>query len=416
MIDATLNTKHTQQVSRTNQNYIPGATWMLAVYYRIDIAVFAITFMSIFLLTARKRLDPNSLSNRLLILLMFCSTLLNLFEILGWIFEGQPGISMFWLNRIGNTLLYLGTPVPPVVWLLYVHSLIFQNKKGLIRLFYASSAFLLVNAVGTLLSWQTGWFFSISPANAYSRGPYLWIHASIVYMMLLLNLVVILVHRRRLEQRIFRLLLAYYILPIIGSAVQLSFYGVALTWPLTALSSMLIYLHIQDYQLMTDHLTGIYNRRHFERMIAWRMRQGALEGGFSVIALDVDQFKQINDRFGHDAGDKALKQVVQILKKCLRQQDAVARMGGDEFYIIIQTNQQDALDRAVTRIRDAFAQFNQTSGEPYQLQISLGTVLYEPKRDVTAEVLLKQADRRMYEEKIKTRMQAETQKTSQENG
>jgi diguanylate cyclase (GGDEF)-like protein len=167
---------------------------------------------------------------------------------------------------------------------------------------------------------------------------------------------------------------------------------------------------------MTDHLTGIYNRRHFERMIAWRMRQGALEGGFSVIALDVDQFKQINDRFGHDAGDKALKQVVQILKKCLRQQDAVARMGGDEFYIIIQTNQQDALDRAVTRIRDAFAQFNQTSGEPYQLQISLGTVLYEPKRDVTAEVLLKQADRRMYEEKIKTRMQAETQKTSQENG
>ena len=377
---------------------------MLSVYYRIDIAIFAITFMSIFLLTARKRLDPNNLSNRLLILLMFCSTLLNLFEILGWIFEGQPGIAMLWLNRIGNTLLYLGTPVPPVVWLLYVHSLIFQNKKSLIRLFYASSAFLLVNAAGTILSWQTGWFFTISPANAYNRGPYMWIHALIVYLMLLLNLVVILVHRRRLEQRIFRLLLAYYILPIIGSALQLSFYGVALTWPLTALSSMLIYLHIQDYQLMTDHLTGIYNRRHFERMIAWRMRQGGLEGGFSVIAVDVDQFKQINDRFGHDTGDQALKQVVQILKKCLRQQDAIARMGGDEFYVIIQTNQQAALDRAIARIREAFAQFNQSSGEPYQLQISLGAVLYEPKRDVTAEVLLKQADRYMYEEKIKTRM------------
>ena len=339
---------------------------------------------------------------------MFCSTLLNLFEILGWIFEGRPGMTLFWLNRIGNSLLYMGTPVPALVWLLYVHSLIFQNKKRLVRLVYVSVAIFLINASGTLLSWQTGWFFTISPENAYSRGPFLWLHAAIVYATLVFTLIVILANRRRQDLRVYRLLLAYFILPIIGSALQLSIYGLSLTWPLTALSSMLIYLHIQDYQLMTDHLTGTYNRRHFERMIAWRMRPGAPDGGFSVIAADIDHFKQINDCYGHDAGDQALKHVVSILRTCLRQQDAIARMGGDEFYIIIQTNRQDALDRAVTRIRQAFDAFNQSSGEPYQLQISLGAVLFEPKRDVTADLLLKQADRRMYEEKIKTRMLIET--------
>src|SRR5690606_32895705 len=87
---------------------------------------------------------------------------------------------------------------------------------------------------------------------------------------------------------------------------------------------------------MFDHLTGLPNRRlfqdRFQQMLARAKRN---QEHFAVIYLDLDKFKQVNDHFGHEAGDRVLRQTAERLNACLRDTDTVARMGGDEFVMIL---------------------------------------------------------------------------------
>src|SRR5690606_40678017 len=89
-------------------------------------------------------------------------------------------------------------------------------------------------------------------------------------------------------------------------------------------------------QAITDSLTGLYNRRYFQnelrREIARARRTGSV---FSVLILDLDDFKSINDRFGHKEGDRVLQQVADTLRRTCRRTDVVARWGGEEFAVLL---------------------------------------------------------------------------------
>ncbi|OVX06080.1 hypothetical protein BME42_05115 [Klebsiella pneumoniae] len=84
-------------------------------------------------------------------------------------------------------------------------------------------------------------------------------------------------------------------------------------------------------QAIKDPLTGLYNRRGFEKMYE------SISSGkqVNIIAIDIDHFKQVNDRFGHDAGDKVLQELATLLKEICRENDFICRFGGEEFVIVI---------------------------------------------------------------------------------
>ncbi|MCR4429724.1 MAG: PAS domain S-box protein [Tepidanaerobacteraceae bacterium] len=103
------------------------------------------------------------------------------------------------------------------------------------------------------------------------------------------------------------------------------------------------------YQLsITDPLTGVYNRRFFMRMMEREIERARRTGrSFSIIMLDLDRFKSVNDRFGHAAGDAVLVQVTEIIKKRIRKSDCLARWGGEEFIILLpETPAEDAANLA----------------------------------------------------------------------
>jgi diguanylate cyclase (GGDEF)-like protein/PAS domain S-box-containing protein len=108
--------------------------------------------------------------------------------------------------------------------------------------------------------------------------------------------------------------------------------------------------------LTTDHLTGAANRAHFfdtaERECLRAIRYGQ---PLSLIALDIDHFKQVNDRFGHAAGDAALRAIVQICMQLLRSIDLLARLGGEEFVILLPASDLSGATMLAERIRDAIA-------------------------------------------------------------
>ena len=152
------------------------------------------------------------------------------------------------------------------------------------------------------------------------------------------------------------------------------------------------------YQAFHDALTGLPNRTLFRDRLDHTLA-GARRHKFrmpGVMFLDLDRFKQINDTLGHDAGDELLKEIANRLKRCVRESDTVARMGGDEFTILLPeiTAEEDA--RAVgEKILESMKQPVTLAGKEVVVTTSLGVALY-PRDGRDADTLMKNADTAMY--------------------
>ncbi len=152
---------------------------------------------------------------------------------------------------------------------------------------------------------------------------------------------------------------------------------------------------------LTDHLTGLYNRRGF-LLLAENQWQLALRKGMSILILyiDVDQFKQINDAFGHKQGDLALQAVAGVLRETLRRTDLIGRLGGDEFAIIAMDVHPDFRAQLERRLAETLRHSNQKPGRLFQLSLSIGVLNCDDSLKASSiEDLLARADALMYEQK-----------------
>jgi len=149
-----------------------------------------------------------------------------------------------------------------------------------------------------------------------------------------------------------------------------------------------------------DPLTGLHNRRMFQTELNNRIF-AAKSYGFSLALfyLDLDQFKIINDTNGHEAGDKLLIQVGRILKENLRSNDFLCRIGGDEFTIIMQYEDDNGIEMLATKINQVLSKLEyQFKEKVYKVTISIGIAIY-PQHGATINELLSNADLAMYQAK-----------------
>jgi two-component system chemotaxis response regulator CheY len=145
---------------------------------------------------------------------------------------------------------------------------------------------------------------------------------------------------------------------------------------------------------LTDELTGLPNRRAIEQ---WATRQlsGAVRHNFSfwVIMADLDEFKSINDTYGHDAGDAVLKKFAEILKSTTRQCDICGRIGGDEFLLVITHSKEDGVKLAMERLRELVETQRFTfDGQDVQITASLGLAGLQRRLHLDFARALVQAD------------------------
>ena len=159
--------------------------------------------------------------------------------------------------------------------------------------------------------------------------------------------------------------------------------------------------------IFEDELTGIYNRRFLYQYLQSKVEWDALETRpFSLLMMDVDNFKQINDRFGHQVGDQALIWVAGLIKEVAGEDGLAVRYAGDEFMLLLQTDKQASLqkgDDLYKRVHERSFQPS-TIGNPLPITLSIG-VASAPEDARNIKALIQRADKALYSAKKKGRDQ-----------
>jgi diguanylate cyclase (GGDEF)-like protein len=166
------------------------------------------------------------------------------------------------------------------------------------------------------------------------------------------------------------------------------------------LSRIVISELVSQQKATQDALTGIHNRRGFEMLAQKTMANCGRYGWKSTLVfLDLNKFKEINDTYGHQAGDQALIDFSALLTQVVRESDIIARLGGDEFVVMMMSTGVATAHIKVSTFMQSLKQHNDECGQPYKLSASYGVVEYVPGEHANLEDLISAADKLMYHNK-----------------
>ena len=149
-----------------------------------------------------------------------------------------------------------------------------------------------------------------------------------------------------------------------------------------------------EFLSIVDQLTGIYNRGHFERVLHQWVKNKRHDP-FCLILFDIDNFKKVNDRFGHSAGDRVLIEIAQVVSANIRDEDIFARWGGEEFVVLFGNTTMEMVLPLAERLRKAVE--DAICGQIRKVTISIGIAQY--RREENAFEVINRADAKMYEAK-----------------
>lgn len=157
---------------------------------------------------------------------------------------------------------------------------------------------------------------------------------------------------------------------------------------------------------ITDALTGLANRRYFEEIMAGEEARAQRYGHpLTLVMVDINNLKYVNDHFSHAKGDMIIKETAKLLRNACRASDVVARYGGDEFVILLPETIEDGASGLASRIREAERQWNLSNTNP-NLTLSLAIGYASTEKGATLLEALSQADANMYEDKDRRRLQS----------
>ena len=303
---------------------------------------------------------------------------ISVLEVITIVVDGAPP-GYRWLNILSN---YLGFGLTPAVPLCLVYVL---DKKSIIRCVFKAAvccegAYLLFLAA-TL---PYGLVFSVSRENLYARGAYFYIYVAMYYAAML-YLMVATVRTAAAFQNRSRMLI-YPLTLFLGAetVIQLALPELHVTWLCVTLLSVLYYIYCSEMWNQLDALTGLLNQNSYLNRTAEMRRSGGV-----LVVFDVDDFKQINDRYGHLQGDICLAEIGRCIKKAYARSGYCYRTGGDEFCVLMEN-----ADREVQCAQEFVRQLEQRrKAVDFLPTVSFGSAPFLGE-DVLA--VKNRADREMY--------------------
>lgn len=190
-----------------------------------------------------------------------------------------------------------------------------------------------------------------------------------------------------------------FLIPVIlGVVIQAFFVEIAITWTSIAISVAGIMTALKNEIIFTDCLTGLYNREYLEFL--HKRACNKKDCWVSGIMIDLNGFKQINDNYGHAEGDLALCIVADLLLKLFSEYGVVTRYAGDEFVIMLNTTDDQLIQKIIKSAKKNFVTENEKNDKPYQLSASMGYAITNLSNE-TIDDFMNRIDEQMYQDKMK---------------
>lgn len=356
--------------------------------------------MLLFISNASRRHTKILLAERYFLEMSLATAILLISDIIWPLVNGVklPGFRL--LNIIINLVYMVLTGFIGFLWIVYVdfkvHRRLDSSHYKRVTMF---SIPMLVLLVLTLTSLKTHILFYIDENNCYRRGKLMWIRlcVMIIYVLWAAVLTLVGIKRQKTKQKKdeMRALLQFIFFPLIGIFMQLFYLNLPFTAVGISLSVLLVFINVQNKQISIDALTGINNRRQLTLYVDSELSALSKKGELYYLIMDVDKFKSINDTYGHLEGDNALIKIASLLNSlCEKQNDFVARYGGDEFVIVCRRRNEFEVEALKNEILKTVSQMNEQGELPYKLSLSVGSAKFDTSK--SNDEIFAEADKKLY--------------------
>lgn len=299
---------------------------------------------------------------------------------------------------IVNYVYFVLQPLPVCIGMMYFFSL-FSEKRFSMRYYFILLLPFIAGCIVMIYSLFTDFVFYIDDNNMYNRGPGVLVYSFANYFYIIPALYVLIKHRDKVKRQILLVIIIYTLIPLVGSLAQLLNYGIITAWPAFTIALLLGFIFLERRKTERDYLTGLLNRQSFDVKAYSRIEQYDKKGSFALIVIDLNKFKFINDEFGHAEGDNVLQDAALILAHSISTSDIIARYGGDEFVILLETANAETVEKIIERIHHNFALWNIKKNLPFSLSLSAGYAIYDPKKHKDFSCLFDNADEMMFKMK-----------------
>ncbi|HKL59210.1 MAG TPA: diguanylate cyclase [Sphaerochaeta sp.] len=344
----------------------------------------------------------------LFVYLLFAVLLIIALELCIDIFTGRTFVFARTILTLSALLFYLLNPLPGVFYFLYIDQLHNHWEKIPKKMGALVLIPMAINAIFVLLSLFNGMIFTIDATNTYGRGEYFFLVTICGLVYVFGSYVHMFRYRLRSKEtspQKFPFVLIFPFPVVAASILQVHFEGMEIIGVSMAITLLLIFLHIQNTHANKDYLTSLYNRSLGEQYLQYLFQhkgEGRLVGG---ILMDINDFKAINDTYGHDMGDKALMLFADVLRESFSRSWLICRYGGDEFLVFSEMESSKILQEAMHKFTTDLAFFNISEEFPIPLAISVGWDVVDDSSTDDWTSFLKGLDEKMYLDKEKFHMQ-----------
>ena len=356
--------------------------------------VIGIVLIGVLIVCNLWRFQSKSRANRNLLLMMFLALTSCIADPISYTMKGVPGLFPKIAVYAASTWLFAANMLAVNFW---VRFLAYHLNGGMSRRSrIALNSVVVVSLFLLVVNLFEPIVFTIDENNLYSRT-YLYFYYVVVDYMLVINSLVTYFKSKAKGGFLKFFPIWVYIVPIlIGGVLQSVFYGISVIPTSIAISIAGVLASLQNEMIYQDPLTGLFNRSYMHYLLKKYIKMPKLN--ITGIMIDLNGFKHINDEFGHAVGDEALLIASRILKLAVGDAGCVIRYAGDEFIILLNTQDDTKVENCIAKIRHLFDKFNNNKSKPYMLSASIGAHKLDMKTE-SIDTFINIIDARMYEDK-----------------
>ncbi|MEG2275925.1 MAG: GGDEF domain-containing protein [Clostridia bacterium] len=366
----------------------------------IDINIYSILFIVAIAVSLHKNFDHKNRTVKYLSSATFLIALQLFCEIIVEAMNKYNVVERDKIIFVINTYLYVSGPIIMAFLILIIHAYV-NNALSTEKIEKYLKIPILISALLAVINLFTPILFRISELGIPQFGPlyYYDMLAALIYTIVAITL--ILKNRKSLNTSEIYIFLSFEIAPVVGAILQMIFPGTFLVWSFVAITVAMIYVFLQKKITQQDTLTRIWTRTTFDIYLENKLDANAKEYAkrFSIIFMDLDEFKQINDKFGHPEGDKALKKFADIMKKTLNENTKIARYGGDEFVALYYNLDKVDVRNEIASLEEALVKENASKTNRWNLKFSYAYDTYSEKIFGSTGQFVRYLDNKMYEQK-----------------